>query len=341
MSAVALVEDAIRGLGAEDVALGFGVADEEAAAAMEAAIATARDADDLVGLLVRAFGTIGLRKVQRALGLPGGDAEGVATAWLALRGITRPRPRARPQHLAAEIRKGIAQAQTNEDLYGTAKLVAPELERLVRWVAWYYLSAGDEAARIERCRAVFARCFEGREPACGATLATTLENVSLGVVLTLLVEASDAPRRPYVTHGSARVRVVTKEELATLSGVPGGRNPVVHGRDGGEAGDSLCARISALLDGWTARAVIPRGAIVRGVDQRPGSVAVLCAAEDGRSETLLGLRRRPSENDTVVIDGSPCGEHVAPTLEPWPAGPAWSDPPDVAGDGGRSRHARE
>ena len=84
MSVVSLVADATTALGSDVVALAFDAEPpDQAAAAMQIALAAAADPSDLVRILVDAFGRAGLRRVLATLAVPiasGVDAETLATA---------------------------------------------------------------------------------------------------------------------------------------------------------------------------------------------------------------------------------------------------------------------
>lgn len=266
-----VAQDVLECFGYEEVWRELGVLEGESAFAAEALERHLSNLE-VPQMIVRFFagwlGRAGSRRIVRILRLSVPDnvpVEDIVLAWLAFRGVRLPRPQARPISLARVIREKLSQALGHAEAYEAVKTVAPELERLTRLLAFYYLVAleSEDARRLAISRSLLTSGASVAEATGRLGAWEMLERLTWNQIVVLLQQLDHCPRAPYDSHCREVMEVLDSTERALVDNLVQARNRVIHGMGSAtETTRNFCQNAQALLDRWLERGVVPRGAVV-------------------------------------------------------------------------------
>lgn len=293
-----------------------------------------------------------LHKILRRLGLSAEAGEAydrLMDRWLDHRGFRPPAPRARPRRLAARLQELAQQASSDVAAWETATANSNELERLLRWVVYYYLQSHPPDARsstidglLEVVKAEFRTTIQ-----LGWTWVETLTRISAGELATLAVELDrclDAPQSSSTT-GQRVVRVLEPRVAVRLASAAQARNRIQHGRAGPDDAHAFCSALIDVLEAWSAEGALPLGGILLALDPRPGRFDLSGVNEEGHRVVAQGVPselvslycgdgRAPRPVSVFLPPRSGCLEFRADGLEALPPGDSWEDPVPMR-EGGR------
>lgn len=283
--------------------------------------------------LAEKLGQMGLGLVLSELGIEtGADSEEMVNAWLAHRLPEPPRPKARPQHLAKRL---LQQAEEAEVAYPSAKLVASEFERLMRWMLFFLLQAGqDETERaepIQRARGAMKDHWTAGDPA-RTGIASVLKSCTFAQLIAIQEQLDHCDIEPHAStfqHGVI-CKFMDDELRGWLDETRQGRNVTGHARGGEAEARRLLGALVDVITSWRGDLLIPRGAFVshpfRGA---LGDRRLSCIDEAERVVELSDAPESVDTGATVFIASRHAKALKADQLVPVPEGDAWADPPDL------------
>ncbi len=284
-------------------------------------------------------------EVLRALGEPparGIPIDSLIETWLDLRGFWTPCPRARPLRLARGLRTKALQSATvgNRWLFATGH--SSDLERLLRWLVYYYLQSFAEEDRlpfIQRAVREHVSAEFRTDLSDGIGWIDALTSVSASELAVVAVELDRCLEAPYEqrNEGQRVVRVLDERMRGLLRKAARARNRLQHGRGGDVEVGEFIAAFTDLLEVWSSEGVLPRGAVLleprafagrfdlRGVDEH-GLESTAEAASPGLLAQLVAEDGAPIPLSVFLVPDIECSCVGARGLEPLPVGAPWNDP---------------
>jgi hypothetical protein len=309
-----MARDIIPLVEVEDLAAELGGPPDEQSigARLERHLARQETRDRLIGAIEGILGAR-VRALLRRANLPsdGPRGDSLLTPWLRLRGVPDPvNPRARPQNLLKWLRENALQAANNtEEEYALAKSAAPELERLMRVVAFYYLhSFPGEKERVEAIgealRNASRNGFPAQEPErLPSASGTALLSLSLSQLAAVLAGLDHCREEPAGLARGVLLKVVPPEERLLLQQLIRARNRVQHGTSSpGETPARFCDALGDLACKWSERRVVPRGGVVRiATAGELGGTRTQCQDEWMSDVQYRALRGHLKRGDSVLF----------------------------------------
>jgi hypothetical protein len=330
-----IASDILDAMGAEAVGAEIGNfegGDASVATELERKLDQFRTPSELVAFLSGWLGRGGARVILKSLGLHPTDpsVDALVEKWLAHRGVPVERPRSRPKRLVKVIREKLAQVAGHAEAYEAAKVIAPEIERLIRLLALYYLESFESPAEQVACvtRALEAGWY-GPRPSSKKLPddpVRALESLNVRELVLVLKALDHCVLEPYSEQMQEITRVVEVDEGNLLDSLVPARNVQLHGLSGAEGSRMFCRDAESLINSWERRQLVPRGAIVwRTVDTILGPRELLCSDESRQEVTIVGVRAAISPRASLLISPKPSSiELRGERLKPLPAGGAWA-----------------
>jgi hypothetical protein len=271
-----------------------------------------KDPEQLGRWVDETFGRLVIVRVLRSLAIDPdrlGKTHELDT-WFAYHGVgDRMRPDARPAELIDVLTELAQQAAATKDKFDAPRLVAPVLEVLLRYMAFYY--AGELLA--------------GGTPECTDEMVLAVESLSLSELCALLDSRREILARPYKKLDDDHVVLssdMVQRALLVLSAIPTPSETLSN-----EVNQSYTDSLLTLLERWKGELkCTPKGCAVAEISSNAFSIRLICHDESGKVLTLTTPRSAIQIGASVLINSDEDGDVWAPILTPVPKREPWTMP---------------